>query len=78
MIIFYKIRIFLKGICKRFICIDSYCKDCGRTIQDFMVKDDIWRKIVGDNQKELCYNCFQKRAKKVGISDYIALEYMVY
>jgi hypothetical protein len=75
MIIFYKIRIFFKSICKKFVCINSYCKDCGRTIQDFIVEDDVWKQVMGDSQKELCYDCFQKRAKKVGIYSYIALGY---
>ena len=56
------IRLRIKNLLKRFMLIDSYCKDCGRKIDDFTVDDDFWIQIMGDDKnKEICKRCFANR-----------------
>jgi hypothetical protein len=57
-----KLRVFVKWLISRFILIDSYCKDCGIDINDFVASDSLWKEVMGDSQKTVCYNCFCKRS----------------
>jgi hypothetical protein len=54
------IKLFLKLITRRFICLESFCKECGRTVYDFQVPDDIWLQIepLIEHGHVLCYDCF--------------------
>jgi hypothetical protein len=50
----------------KYECIDSYCKICGKDVIDFQVSDKLWKQIAGEHNT-LCYDCFTKRARELGI-----------
>ena len=40
------------------------CEDCGRNVHDFIVPDNLWVSVYGDESGVLCYDCFCSRADK--------------
>lgn len=61
---------------QEYVLISSYCKICGRTVDDFVVDDETWRKVkkcVPDmsTQAVLCAHCFISIANKNKITVYI-------
>lgn len=70
------ILVHLKLILCRFMCIDSFCKDCGRTVHDFIVPDDIWSIVAPTirNGRVLCYDCFCEHCNALGLPGVYRLE----
>ena len=62
-----KARLFIKKIIKRFIPIPSYCKVCGKSVTDFHVPDDLWLSMTGNKWTIWCFECFTKKARKMGV-----------
>jgi len=42
------------------------CRDCGRTVHDFIAPDDLWVEAWGDKGGILCYDCFCERLAQKG------------
>lgn len=42
------------------------CRDCGRTVHDFRVDDELWDKVIG-REGVWCWDCFCERAAQKGI-----------
>ena len=51
------------------------CEDCGRNVHDFLVPDELWREVYGNDGGILCYDCFCDRLNKKGIYKRISLEW---
>ena len=45
---------------RRFFCLDSFCRRCGRKVRDFSVDDEAWERVRPyiKHGNTLCYNCF--------------------
>ena len=58
--LFYKIRIIYKITKSKLFCINSFCKECGKDVHDFIVDDDVWEQIEPHIKygHTLCYDCF--------------------
>lgn len=66
--IFYWLRVKYKKLKSNFICIDSFCKICGRDVHDFIVDDYIWEKIDKCiDGHVLCYDCFCEKCQELGM-----------
>jgi len=49
--------------------LSAYCKICGRVdIPLFDISDKLWKKVVGKKYNILCIYCFDRMARKKGIS----------
>jgi len=44
----------------------ALCKDCGRTVHDFVAPDDLWIEAWGSGGGTLCYDCFCERLIQKG------------
>jgi len=67
---FYKLRIRFKYMALGFsLPVESFCKHCGCKVRDFNVNDEIWARveIAIPKGNTLCFECFCKAAKEVGI-----------
>jgi hypothetical protein len=42
----------------------SRCRDCGRTVHDFQVSDELWKAVIGHEDGVWCWDCFCERAIK--------------
>ena len=64
-----KILVIIKILISKFICINSFCKECGRDVRDFYVADNIWRQIkpLIRYGNTLCYNCFCDKCRMIGL-----------
>jgi len=64
-------RIKIKLFKSRYLRIptDSFCKNCGRDVHDFLVDDEIWDLIepMIKYGKVLCYDCFCEFCKDAGL-----------
>ena len=71
--LFYWIKIKFKIYLGRILYygVPSFCKECGRNVTDFSVDDEIWNKIdpLIKNGHSLCYDCFCKKCKIVGLPE---------
>jgi len=43
------------------------CRDCGRTVHDFIAPDDLWLEAWGSLSGILCYDCFCERLTQRGL-----------
>ena len=57
---FCKLRVHYKLIKRKFVCINSFCKECGVDVRDFSAPDEVWAKVEPEIKYgyTLCYNCF--------------------
>jgi len=74
--LFYWFRVHVKLFLRRFVLLNSFCKHCGRRVHDFLVSDDVWRRIepsirVGN---VLCYDCFCETCVNAGLPSVWRLE----
>lgn len=37
------------------------CEDCGRNVHDFLVPNEMWKEVYGNEGGILCYDCFCNR-----------------
>lgn len=44
----------------------ALCRDCGRTVHDFVAPDDLWIEAWGNDGGVLCYDCFCERLAQKG------------
>ena len=68
--ILYTMRINAKYAALRLLLpVRSFCKNCGHSVRDFHVEDDLWAKVrpTITRGNTLCFECFCEAAKKVGI-----------
>ena len=74
--VFYKLRVIYKLIKRKLFCIDSFCKECGRDVRDFIVDDGTWELIdpFVDYGHTLCYECFVDKCEKIEINTLWRLE----
>jgi hypothetical protein len=65
---YYWLRLHYKLFLKRFRCIDSFCKVCGRTAHDFSVSDNVWKQVspYENGSGILCYDCFCEKTSQKG------------
>lgn len=65
--IFYWLRVSWKLFLRRFRSINSFCKECGRDVHDFVVSDEIWNKVEPhiDRGYILCYDCFCEKCRRL-------------
>jgi len=65
-----KLRLHWKLFISEFCCIDSFCKECGVKVRDFIADDEIWDLIEKDIKHGyvLCYNCFVDKCEKFNIN----------
>ena len=49
---------------------DSYCKECGRSVHDFIAPDEVWDKIkpLIKHGNVLCYDCFCNKCNIIGVT----------
>jgi len=60
--------LFVKMILRRFFLLQEFCKSCGCTVEAaFHVRDEVWKKVVGDPGTVRCIRCFDKEAQTKGI-----------
>ena len=64
-----KILVMIKILVSKFICINSFCKECGRRVRDFYVEDNIWMQVdpLIKYGHTLCYNCFCEKCEEIGL-----------
>ena len=69
--IFYLFRIYIKffGLKVLKLSIQSFCKECGRRVHDFVAPDLIWGKVDMYIKRGhvLCYDCFCEYCKRLGL-----------
>ena len=55
---------------------NSFCKECGRDVHDFITSDDIWIKIEPRIRfgHTLCYDCFCEKCADIGLPTYWKLD----
>ena len=77
--LFYKSRYLFKTLRRNIFCYptNSFCKNCGRDIHDFIVSDEIWENVepyISNYGHTLCYDCFCEICPKIGLSPVWRLE----
>lgn len=62
-------RVMVKLTLSKDHLINSFCKNCGRDIHDFIVTDETWEKISPMIRfgNSLCYDCFCEACGKAGL-----------
>lgn len=73
------LRVHYKLIKCKFVCVNSFCSECGVENWDFHVSDDIWEKVepyIATGNDVLCYNCFCAYCEKLGLPDCWELTYL--
>lgn len=67
--IFYFVRISYKLLKRKYFATNSFCKECGRDVNDFSVRDDIWDRVDKTIKRGhiLCYDCFCKKCKQLNL-----------
>ncbi len=70
------IKVLVKLLIIQFLPIESFCKECGCKVCDFSAPDDIWEEVDVHIKygHVLCYNCFCKKCKKLGLPSVWRLE----
>lgn len=77
----YEIRVRFKRVLRllpRPVCLwlqahttlmDSYCKECGRNVHDFVAPDEVWEKVepLIKHGTVLCYDCFCEKCKAISV-----------
>ena len=58
--LFFHVRVWWKLLASRYWLCDSFCKNCGVDVRDFIVPDDVWTEVQPhiNHGNVLCYNCF--------------------
>jgi hypothetical protein len=56
--------------------VNSFCKQCGRDVRDFIAPDEVWELISSKikNGNVLCYECFCDKCEEVGLLSVWKLE----
>lgn len=64
-----KLLVLLKLLYRKFFTIQSFCKECGRTVHDFVAPDEVWERVDWYIKYGhiLCYDCFCKKCKIIGL-----------
>ena len=47
--------------------VPSFCKSCGVDVRDFYVSDEVWQRVMGEDYRVLCYQCFCVACEEVGV-----------
>lgn len=70
------LTVIIKLILRKFKIIPSFCKICGRDVNDFIAPDDLWDEIKDDIRygNVLCYDCFCELVKSKGCLGVFKLE----
>ena len=55
-------RVLLKTYPSNYDC--ARCRDCGRTVHDFHVSDELWMEVIGHPDGVWCWDCFCERARE--------------
>ena len=52
------------------------CRNCGRTVHDFHVSDEIWNNVIGHSDGVWCWDCFCELAinKRIFITLSVIME----
>lgn len=63
--IFCYIRVSYKLLKRKYFTTNSFCKECGKDVNDFSVRDDIWDRVDKTIKRGhiLCYDCFCEKCK---------------
>ena len=63
--LFYSIRILYKCFKVKHFSTNSFCKECGRDVHDFIVDDEVWNKVDALIRygHVLCYDCFCEKCR---------------
>ena len=69
------LTVWTKLLWRKFLPIDSFCKECGRTVQDFHAPQEIWDEVERAIRYGyvLCYDCFCKKCRKMGLPSIYSL-----
>ena len=59
-------KVFLKTYQSNEDC--ARCRDCGRTVHDFNVEDELWLAVMSSDTGVWCWDCFAERARNKGVS----------
>lgn len=64
------VKVFVKLILRRIVCIPSFCRVCGIDVRDYIAPEGVWEIIRNDipNGNTLCYNCFCDLCQKHNIN----------
>jgi len=55
-----------KRVASKFHVVNGYCKRCGRgMVPAWTTTNDAYRSVVAD-ERELCIQCFDRAARKIG------------
>ena len=56
--------------------INSFCRECGHDVRDFVAPDDVWHKVAKHIKRgnTLCYNCFCDKCNEIGLPNVWILE----
>jgi len=67
--VFYKIRLYYKLIKRKFMVVNTFCKECGRDVHDFKAPDWVWNEIEKGIRygNVLCYDCFCRKCEEKGL-----------
>jgi hypothetical protein len=65
----YFLRVKYKLLKRKFMLVDSFCKECGRDVRDFVAPDEVWKRIESKIKygNVLCYECFCDKCGEVGL-----------
>lgn len=76
--IFYFIRVSYKLFKRKYFATNSFCKECGRYVNDFSVRDDIWDRVDKPIKRGhiLCYDCFCKKCEQLNLPTVWELNYI--
>lgn len=70
---FWRLRLHVKLLLRRYRCIDSFCKRCGKRVIDFAAPDELWQKVAADIEAKgmhtLCFDCFTESGREKGLFD---------
>lgn len=64
-----KLLVHLKLIIRNFFSIEAFCKECGRTVHDFIAPDEVWEQIDKNIKygHVLCYDCFCEKCHELDL-----------
>lgn len=66
---FYFLRVSYKLLKRKYFTVNSFCKVCGRDVNDFSVRDEVWNKVDRTIKRGhvLCYDCFCKKCELLNL-----------
>lgn len=65
-------RVFLKTYPDNAEC--CRCRDCGRTVHDYLVDDELWLRVMVKEDGVWCWDCFCARGQRKGINTMAIIE----